>query len=597
MIKKQFFQAARAADAAELLQLERRSRHMMTGRLLLFFAAVFAFAAGWDTDSTAFYILSVLLVLAFILLLRQHNRLQEEILRTESHQDVLEQYLARFDGSWNAFEETGERYLSDDNPQGADLNLFGKSSLYQYLCAAHTKGGRDRLAAALSPIPGDTREIQQRQQAVHELMKRPELLLQLQTLSNFMDDGHDTDPLLKSLKSEGSRPKTALQYAAWVLTAVSWLSASAALAGAVSWTIPGLCFSLQFAVALAAYSHHNAFFQPLFHLDQELEIYGRLFSRLKDESFSAVLLQSFSARLEKEGSAAGSIRRLSKISHYANMRRNIFFFLLANTLLLTDFTYAVRFALWRSQAARELPGWLQVWSELELLMSLAVIGQTHETTAFPVLLSTPGPHLEAQGLCHPLLPEAQAVPNDMTAGSSTILITGSNMSGKTTWLRTLAVSTILAWSGAPVCAGSFQLTPLCVFTSIRVTDDITRGLSTFYAELLRIKSMMDFSKKKTPMLICIDEIFKGTNSADRIIGAREAIRHLTNRWCITLVSTHDFELCELQSPNDTPVENYHFEEHYEDDKILFDYTLKAGRCQTTNAKYLLRMAGILKDET
>ena len=152
-------------------------------------------------------------------------------------------------------------------------------------------------------------------------------------------------------------------------------------------------------------------------------------------------------------------------------------------------------------------------------------------------------------------------------------------------------------SGAPVCAGSFQLTPLCVFTSIRVTDDITRGLSTFYAELLRIKSMMDFSKKKTPMLICIDEIFKGTNSADRIIGAREAIRHLTNRWCITLVSTHDFELCELQSPNDTPVENYHFEEHYEDDKILFDYTLKAGRCQTTNAKYLLRMAGILKDET
>ena len=167
------------------------------------------------------------------------------------------------------------------------------------------------------------------------------------------------------------------------------------------------------------------------------------------------------------------------------------------------------------------------------------------------------------------------------------------MSGKTTYMRTLASSLVLAYAGAPVCAKSFACTPMAIFTSIQVHDDQSQGISTFYAELLRIKQMVDFSQKQTPMFICIDEIFKGTNSADRIIGAREAIKRLTRPYAITLVSTHDFELCDLQSDNDIPVTNYHFAEYYENNKIKFDYKIKNGRCQTTNAQYLLKMAGIL----
>ena len=170
------------------------------------------------------------------------------------------------------------------------------------------------------------------------------------------------------------------------------------------------------------------------------------------------------------------------------------------------------------------------------------------------------------------------------------------MSGKTTYMRTLAGAVVLAYAGAPVCARFFSLTPLHIFTSIQVNDDMSQGISTFYAELLRIKQMVTFSHRELPMLICIDEIFKGTNSADRIIGAREAIKQLTRFYCITLVTTHDFELCDLKSPNAIPVTNCHFEEYYEENKIKFDYKLKPGRCQTTNAQYLLRMAGILADK-
>ena len=149
---------------------------------------------------------------------------------------------------------------------------------------------------------------------------------------------------------------------------------------------------------------------------------------------------------------------------------------------------------------------------------------------------------------------------------------------------------MLAYAGAPVCAESFSVSKMAIFTSIRVNDDLSQGLSSFYAEILRIKSMIEYSKKNLPMLVCIDEIFKGTNEVDRLIGAKEAIKRLTNEKNITLVTTHDFELCEMSC-----VKNSHFQEYYEGDKIKFDFKLREGRTQTTNAKYLLKMAGILEN--
>ena len=224
-------------------------------------------------------------------------------------------------------------------------------------------------------------------------------------------------------------------------------------------------------------------------------------------------------------------------------------------------------------------------------MSLASIGQTRQNYCFPTLLEDDSPRIETKKLSSILIAETNAVENDVTLHSGTTIITGANMSGKTTWIRTLAGAVMLAYAGAPVCAESFSVSKMAIFTSIRVNDDLSQGLSSFYAEILRIKSMIEYSKKNLPMLICIDEIFKGTNEADRLIGAREAIKRLTSPLNITLVTTHDFELCDMPF-----VHNAHFEEYYEGDKIKFDFQLREGRTKTTNAKYLLKMAGILDDE-
>ena len=169
------------------------------------------------------------------------------------------------------------------------------------------------------------------------------------------------------------------------------------------------------------------------------------------------------------------------------------------------------------------------------------------------------------------------------------------MSGKTTFLRTIGVNMILFQAGAPVCADEFIASPLSIYTSMRVHDDVSEGISTFYAEILRIKQMMEESKKKEPILVLIDEIFKGTNSADRILCAKQAIVRLHLPWVICAVSTHDFELCDLEYDEKIQARNYHFSEYYEDDRIHFDYTLKDGRCKTTNAKQLMKMAGFWEE--
>ena len=277
-------------------------------------------------------------------------------------------------------------------------------------------------------------------------------------------------------------------------------------------------------------------------------------------------------------------------------RRNFFFYFLANGLFAFDFAAGLLFERWcRREGARLAPA-LAVWHECEVLLSLSTLAVTQARTVFPVFLEGEAPRLTATALRNPLLPEESAVANDAALTAGTTIITGSNMSGKTTWLRTLGMNAVLAWAGAPVCAAAFSLSPLALYTSIRVDDSLAEGMSTFYAELLRIKEMVAAERTGRPLLLLIDEIFKGTNSADRITGARAALAHLTNAHSITLVSTHDFELCDLEVPGGS-VRNAHFEEHYTDGKIAFDYRLRAGRCETTNAVYLLRLVGILDEDT
>ncbi|WP_294175976.1 DNA mismatch repair protein MutS [uncultured Selenomonas sp.] len=591
-MNKNFFQAARETDLAEKRRLDRRGQLLSWLRLTTFFLCLLALAAAWDTGALEIYLVAVALACCFTALLRRHGRLFEQRLLLESHIAALSNFLARFSGEWHNFPVTGAEYLRDELPQAQDLSLFGADSIYQYLCAARTKAGRDRLADALSPFPADLTLARKRQKAVEELIARPRLVLDLTAAAALLPDGHDTKPLLAALQRNTEKPYAGTAFIAWVLPAALALAVVGASLSLIGWTMPAMLVLLQFLIAFALGRRTAAAQKPLAAMHRELRLYERLFSRLEDATFQSPHLIALQAQL-KAGGAARSLRRLAALADHAHTRHNLIFLLLANAFFLSDLHFAHRIAHWQEKAAAHLGDWLAVWAETEVLLSLSTVGLVREVYTFPELLEDASPRLEAKNLTHLLIPEEKAVPNDIDATAGTRIITGSNMSGKTTYLRTVASACVLAYAGAPVPGERLCLSPLHIFTSIRVTDDAAHGLSTFYAEILRIKSMMAFKEKNLPMLIVIDEIFKGTNSADRLIGAREAISRLTGADFITLVSTHDFELCEIEN-DAAPVTNWHFEESYEDDKLLFDYKIKEGRCTTRNAQYLLKMAGIME---
>jgi DNA mismatch repair ATPase MutS len=292
-----------------------------------------------------------------------------------------------------------------------------------------------------------------------------------------------------------------------------------------------------------------------------------------------------------------AFKKLGAICQAYNIVYNPLIHQVLSGILLWDYQLAHSVSKWKKSYGKQIKAAFDGIYEMEFLLSLSVLPKIRNTVPADInQRSDDAPHVEAAGVYHPLISAEKVVSNDAGLTAGVTIITGSNMSGKTTFLRTVAINLALAYIGAPVCADSFSAGYMRLFTSMRVMDDVANGISTFYAEILRIKTMVEFKEKHPdePMLCMIDEIFKGTNSADRIVGAREAVMCLAGAKSMVVVSTHDFELCSIEDREHNPAVNYHFEEYYEDDKLMFDYRIRNGRCTTTNAQAILRMAGICR---
>ena len=641
-MRKKFFLTAREAALAEKSSCLGRLQRVSVARGVVFVAAVLALAGGYD-GSAGLGALGAALLFVFARLVVCHRRAARRLVLLTARLSVLDGMLTRFDGRWRDLAEDGAAYLAAARPQLTDLHVFGPSSLYQYLCQARTRAGRERLAAALrteAPQGAALALVRARHGAIRELAAHPQTALTLASYGALLPDGQDVAPLLAALAEAPRRPSVLRRAACVLLPAVNVAACALALLGAVPLLLPGGLIAGSFLLTWLAARRSEAVLAPLMPLAQALGAYRRIFLTLERAPFASPHLAALQ-RVLREGAAAtgpcedaaargcgttaqgqaavhgaavreaaadtpagaaapgrsasAGLRRLARLAAAVSWRRNFFFYFLANGLFVFDFAAGLLFERWcRREGARLSPA-LAVWHECEVLLSLSTLAVTQARTVFPVFLEGEAPRLTATALRNPLLPEESAVANDASLTAGTTIITGSNMSGKTTWLRTLGMNAVLAWAGAPVCAAAFSLSPLALYTSIRVDDSLAEGMSTFYAELLRIKEMVAAERTGRPLLLLIDEIFKGTNSADRITGARAALAHLTNAHSITLVSTHDFELCNLEVPG-SRVRNAHFEEQYQDGRIAFDYRLCAGRCQTTNAVYLLRLVGILDEE-
>ncbi len=592
-MNRQFYDNEREIDLAEQKMLHKREKKIIAARTVTFTAAAVSFAIGWDNGIHYCYIIAALLAMIFIRLMNYHDDLKRRKHFLKSRLTVLNSYIARARGTWRKRSNDGSSYLKNNRPQDVDLHIFGEGSIFQYICAARTKRGRDLLAASFNPEPPDFNEVRNRQRGVAELLQRPRLSLDLEAYARLMPNHHDTSELIVSVEEE-LPPLGKIYLLRFAMPIVLVLTVMLAWHGLINEFIPPFIMLFNLAIAIVAIPAINELLAPLKIISKELRLYRAIFERLESTNFSSKRLTAIRDILTDEVSASQKLQELALLVDVANARHNPLFFVLGNSLFLADFYLVTVFMRWRIDAANHLRTWLDAFAEVEVLISLASIGQTRTTYCFPTFYEEDEPHLKVEGLTSLLVADSKGVPNDVELKAGTTIITGANMSGKTTWIRTLAAAVIVAYSGAPVCAKSFAVSHLAVLTSIRVNDDISQGVSTFYAELLRIKSMIEYSEKKLPMLACIDEIFKGTNVNDRVIGAKEAIRRLTNEHSITLVTTHDFQLCDMVDENEN-ISNAHFEEYYEGDEIKFDFKLREGRTHTTNAKYLLRLAGIIRD--
>ncbi len=541
----------------------------------------------------------ILAALGFAYLVIRHNR----VLRIKGYVLALytinENSLKRLDGKWTSFPDVGEDFKDENHAYAIDLDIFGRGSLFQWLNSTQTIFGRRRLKEVLTQLPDHPEEIKQRQDAILDLSGK------LTWRQRFIAEGMintskltDVEPLLNwadEINEFYCRPIVKVVFRIMPIV-TTLLIIFYYISSLVPFYWPLLALVVQALILFSFSKERSRALNAVFKYEGSIKVYYRMLRLLENRRFSTDLLNKFQSQLRNKDNMPAFIQveKLAKIADSIASRGNAIF-LIINIITLWDFQCMIALEGWKKRSGPLLHRWLQAIGEVEALISLAVIAHDHPKWALPKIVQGP-PFVMVNALGHPLLNTGR-VTNDLKLHSSAgiLLITGSNMSGKSTLLRTAGLNLVLAYAGAPVCAEQFSCSLLRIYTCMRVSDNLEKSISSFYAELLRIKMIVEASKDTRPLFFLLDEIFKGTNSQDRHTGAKILIKQLSQKGAVGLVSTHDLELGELEKESGGKVKNYHFREYYQNDQICFDYRLRSGIATTQNALYLIKLVGIEDD--
>jgi hypothetical protein len=489
------------------------------------------------------------------------------------------QRLARQDGCWQGRGTPGTRYLNESHVCAADLDLFGTGSLFELLCTPCSRGGEDTLAAWLCS-PAGVEEVRRRQAAVADLSGRLDLREELALLSADLQSDEELSPLVAwaleppSGFSRGTRRTVAALGGLPLAALVGGLLTGTGLVPFLAILVLARLAGRRLGVGLRDGLNRVVTRGPLF-----LAL-AALLARLARERLETPALAGLTAEAE---CAAHGFRELARLA-----RRTP----LAGLLLGRD-VVAFSVEAWRDRSGQDLVRWLGALGQAEALCALAGYACDNPTDPFPEVIST-ATCFEAQGLCHPLLPRDRCVANDVSLSGELqlLMVSGSNMSGKSTLLRCVGINAVLALAGAPVRARGLRLSPLVVGATLRVQDSLQAGRSRFFAEILRVRRLLDLARGEPPLLFLLDELFQGTNSSDRLHGAEGVLRTLIDDGAIGLVTTHDLALTELAGRLAPRAANMHFEDRLEGGQLVFDFRLRPGVVPGGNGLALMRAVGI-----
>ncbi len=585
--------ARRDAQAARGVVLSRL-------RLATFLGGVALAWWGVSRSRGAFVIAGGILLVAFAVLVVLHARVIDAVERAEAAREVHLQALARFRRDWSSLAEVPPPPTLDlDAHQYArDLDIFGHASLTKWLGPGATELGTWRLISWLLE-PADPEIVRERHAAVRELAAKPEWRETLSTdgrLGRIRQS--ELDAFLSWLEDGSSQSAAWLRVLVVALTALIWILIAAQFLGFVNtgwWVIPMVPgIVLSFVYARRTYS----VFDRVSPGERALRRYAAMLAHATGESWSSPELQRLHHLLRAGGEAPSAMRRIARLAEWSELRTAAaLLHFPVQAVTLWDFHVLFAIERWRARCGRHARGWLDALAEIDALSVLSSIAHHEPEWASPHV-DRSYDRIRATALGHPLIPPDRRVPNDVELGppGTVLLITGSNMSGKSTLLRAIGLNIVLAEAGAPVCTTAFTMPPAALSTSIRVQDSLELGLSYFMAALARLKAIVDAAERRDDrgrvLVYLLDEVLQGTNSVERGIAVCAVARHLLDAGAIGAMTTHDLALAHEQ-PLASAAHLVHFTEHVEPDgSMTFDYRLRPGLATSRNALRLMQLIGI-----
>lgn len=592
--REQIYKERIKFSVEQLMKLEKQINIYSILRLLIFISAIGSSYLVYRYASS-FYTFSVI-ILHFILFLYVAKYHETLIKKKESLDKVIrinQKHIMRVNGQWKKFKDTGKEYLDTAHGFINDLDLFGENSLFQWINVTETHFGRESLKNILRIESLPTKEeIILKQKALKELGEKIDFRENL--TKETMGIKESIEEIYRFVKWAYERNdsilSTHLNIIRWIFPVINLIFITLVILNMINW---------QFLILLGALSHftlrklgtETIKVLNLFKMIKyDLSSYFKAIEVIENEEFESKFINDIKKGLASNGEKSSSM--VKKLSNYASWiyDRSNAFYIVFNLILLWDYQVLYKLELWRRENGNKVERWFKTVGEIESLCSLSLLSYNNENWCTPSIEE--GLVIRGEEVSHPMLLE-KAVANSFNLGNgkNIMLVTGSNMSGKSTFLRTVGVNLVLTYLGAPVRAKEFRTSIFNIYTCMRTEDNLEESISSFYAEILRVKNIVDASKRGKKIFFLLDEIFKGTNSLDRHTGAKILIDQLSSKGSMGLVSTHDLELCDLEDENPKVI-NYNFREYYDKNKLKFDYKLRRGKSETRNAIYLMKMAGI-----
>jgi hypothetical protein len=566
-------------------------RHRRVGDLRVLFAVALVVLACWVGRAfpTMTGVVLAGIVIGLFLSGMVHDRVLALRMTARAAGRFYQAGLDRLNDCWAGKGSPGTEFIDPHHPYAVDLDLFGAASVFELLNMAQTQGGRATLAGWLLRR-ADGNEIRARQKAVKELRDKLELREDLALLAGDTVVHIDTTVLISWANGPLHLAPAAVRIAAFCLPLLTW---GLLIAGELP--LFPVALAAQMIFARVYKERVGAVFESLRTPARDLNRLAGLFGRLEREKFQTERLQALQAGWSQDGVAASEcLRRLARLLDWLDSREHFMVAVLGPLFLLgTQFAFAIEAR--RARFGMKIEEWLRGLAEMEALSSLAGYAFERPEDSFPELFpESASPRVEAMGLGHPLIPELRSVRNDIDMDSEhrLFVISGSNMSGKSTWLRALGVNMVLAMAGGPVRARQMRLTPLPIGASIRTLDSLNEGISRFYAEVKRLRQIVELTDQNGRLLFLLDELLNGTNSHDRRIGAASVVKSLLDRGAMGLITTHDLALTQIVEEVKPYGANFHFEDQFSDGRMSFDYRLRSGIVEKSNALELMRSIGL-----